>query len=152
MDVQLEEDGGAGLSHSQLVFHDEVGDDGGVEDGFQEGDEVGLVVRADGADDDVVGDEAEFLGLWRCFAALSMTGFQPVGGLSPGFFAALRTTFRVVAEVFLGGVVVAAFGFTVASADEFVEGHSVLIDVEGEFPGSAAGWAGVAGTDARIFL
>ena len=61
--VDLEEDDSAGTRDAQTIVQDELLNDHGVEDGFQEGDELGPAVKADGACDDVVRDEAEGLGL-----------------------------------------------------------------------------------------
>ena len=66
--------------------------------------------------------------------------------------SALRMTVWMVVKVLAWGAVVAAGGFVVAAADDFVEWVAVRIDVEGEAAGTAATWAGVTGGWACISL
>ena len=61
--VDLEEDGGSGAGDADAVFFDEGLDGHRVDDGLEEGDEVGVLIEADATVHHVVRDGAEILRL-----------------------------------------------------------------------------------------
>ena len=139
--VDLEEDGGTGACDADAVFVDERLDHHRVDDRAEEGDKVGVLVEADAAVHDVVGDGAErlrFLLLEPDWMVVS-----PV----PSWFQV-----RMVGEELLRGVVIAAGGFVVTAAYGFVQRVSCFIDIEREAAFPSTGRTGVAGGYVGVFL
>ena len=139
--VNLVEDDGAFAGDADAVFLDEGGDRYRVEEGTEEGDEVGVNRRADGPGDDVVGDGV------HPFTLVHLV--HPVYG---SVRVDRRGVFGMVAEVFPGRVVVAAGGFVVAAADVVGQGLIILIDIEREAAFPAATGASMTATYPRILL
>ena len=120
-DVELEEDGGSVAGHADAVVFNQGFDGGGRQDGAKEGDEMGVAVGAHGAFDVGDGDGAEGFGFWRDRLGLLRCPVKP--GM---------TGVRVIGEVLLGSIVVAAGGGMVAAADVVGELVAGLVDVERE--------------------
>ena len=133
-DVELEEDGGTIAGDADTVVFDEGFDGGGWQDGAEEGDQVGVAVGADGAFDVGDGDGAEGFGLrWDRLGLLRCS-------VKPGM-----TKIRVIGEVLLRSIVVAAGGGVVAAADVVGELRAGFVDVERETVRLVAAGTGIAG-------
>ena len=139
--VNLEEDGGTGAGDADAVFLDEGLDHHRVDDRAEEGDEVGVLVKADAAVHDKVGDGAE---------GLRFGLLEPDGMVVSPVFSRLQV--RMVGEELLRGVVVATAGLVVAAAYGFVERVAILVYVEREALFPSTGWTGVASGYAFVFL
>ena len=163
LDVNLVEDDGFLTRDPDAVFLDEGGNRYRVKKGAEKGDEIGVEGGADAPGNNVVRDGVHFVHRvdgWTGWTLVDRLRF-PVGpGMTGDFSAALEMTiivlarpgFRVVLEVLAGGVVVAAAGLVVASANGLVERIAVVVDVEGEAALPATAGASVTGGRACIFL
>ena len=139
--VDLEEDGGTGACDADAVFVDERLDHHRVDDRAEEGDKVGVLVEADAAVHDVVGNGAE---------GLRFRLLEPDGVFVSPVLSWLQVW--MVGEVLLWSVVVAAAGLVIAAAYGFVERVSGFIDIEREAAFPSTGWTGVAGRYVGVFL
>ena len=133
-DVELEEDGGTVAGDADAVVFDQGLDGAGVEEGAKEGDEVGVAVGADGAVDIGDGDGAEGFGL-RCLGRSGKTWRDRL----------TTAGVRMVGEVLLRGVVVAAGRGVVAAADSVGELRAGFVDVEREAVRLVTTGTGMAG-------
>ncbi len=152
LDIQLVEDDGAVAGNTKAVFVDEAFDHHGVKESPQEGDEVGVAVVFDGAADDVIRDYAKWSRLrLRCLdcARHDTAVHFRLQLFLPGF---ATTGFRMVKEILLGSVVVAAAGLTVATADVIRQFVASFVYIEHELVWSSTGRTSISRGYAFVFL